>query len=252
MTIPRPAARMPPTAQIPPAVRRRVGDRPVVPVWENADGGLTFRAGEGASGVHVKWGPDGYRDLFRREASALRWASSWLTVPGVVELDLDDADGGVILVTSSLDARSAVDPHWIARPERAVRACGEALRILHDALPVAECPYSWEVPVRIAEAAAHGVVVPDALRTPPAVDRLVVCHGDPCVPNTLIDDAGDPAGFVDLGMLGLADRWADLAVGSMSIEWNYGPGLEHLYFEGYGIEPDAGRIEYYRALWNET
>lgn len=237
---------------LPASVRRRVGDAPVVPVWENADGGLTFRVGEGSSGTHVKWGPAGYRDLFRREVSALRWAATWITVPPVMEIDVDDADGGVLLVTSSLPARSAVDPHWIARPEQAVRACGEALRVLHEALPVEECPYTWEVSSRIAEAASRGVVVPDALRSPPPVDRLVVCHGDPCVPNTLLDDDGSPAGFVDLGMLGLADRWADLAVGSMSIGWNFGPGYEHLYFEGYDIEPDPERIDYYRALWNET
>jgi kanamycin kinase len=246
MTIP------PSTHPVPPSVRRRAGDGVPVPVWENADGGLTFRVGEGPTGTHIKWGPAGYRDLFRREVAAVRWASSWIAAPHVIEFDVDDADGGVILVTRTLDARSAVDPHWIARPERAVRACGEALRILHDALPVAECPYSWEVPFRIAEAAERGVVVPDDLRTPPPIDRLVVCHGDPCVPNTLLDDEGAPAAFVDLGMLGLADRWADLAVGSMSIEWNYGPGYEHLYFEGYGIEPDVERIDYYRALWNAS
>ncbi|PSL39975.1 kanamycin kinase [Labedella gwakjiensis] len=246
MTIPAP------TIPVPPSVRRRAGDASLVPVWENADGGLTFRVGEGTSGTHIKWGPSDYRELFRREVSALRWASSWIDVPRVVELDVDDADGGVILVTSSLAARSAVDPHWIARPERAVRACGVALRMLHDALPVEECPYSWEVPVRIAEAASHGKIAPDDLRTPPAVDRLVVCHGDPCVPNTFLDDSGAPAAFVDLGMLGIADRWADLAVGSMSVGWNFGPGWEHLYFEGYGIEPDAERIDYYRRLWDAT
>lgn len=240
------------TIPVPPSVRRRAGDGHLVPVWENADGGLTFRVGDGPTGTHVKWGPASYRDLFRREVSALRWASTWIEVPHVVELDVDDADGGVILVTTTLDARSAVDPHWIARPERAVRACGEALRVLHDALPVLDCPYSWEVPFRIAEAAERGVAVPDDLRTPPSIDRLVVCHGDPCVPNTLLDEAGAPSAFVDLGMLGVADRWADLAVGSMSIEWNYGPGFEHLYFEGYGIEPDPERIDYYRRLWNDS
>jgi kanamycin kinase len=221
-------------------------------VWENEEGGLTFRIGEGPSGVHAKWGPPQHRDLFRREADALGWAASWIRVPRVVDIDVDDADGGVLLVTSTIPARSAVDPLWIARPERAVRACGEGLRAFHDALPVADCPFSWGVAERVAEAAVRGVTVPDGLRVPPPVDRAVVCHGDPCVPNTLLDDDGAPIAFVDLGALGVADRWADLAVGSMSIEWNYGPGLEHLYFEGYGVDPDPERIEYYRGLWNAS
>ena len=45
----------------------------------------------------------------------------------------------------------------------------------------------------------------------PPVDRLVVCHGDACAPNTLLTDDGRWSGHVDLGQLGVADRWADLA-----------------------------------------
>ena len=76
-----------------------------------------------------------------------------------------------------------------------------------------------------------------------------MCHGDACAPNTLVDAEGRFVASVDLGSLGLADRWADLAVGSMSLEWNFGPGFEAEFFEAYGIAPDPLRIEYYRELW---
>jgi kanamycin kinase len=224
----------------------------VTPVWENADGGLTYRLDGPDGGRHVKWGPPSYAGLFRDEAQRLAWASRWLRVPRVIELDDKEPESGVVLVTETIDARSAVDPRWIARPEEAVRACGVGLRLLHESLPAAGCPFSWSVESRVAEATARGVVVPAELRDAPAIDRLVVCHGDPCVPNTLLDEDGSPVAHVDLGALGLADRWADLAVGSMSIGWNYGPGFEHAYFEGYGIEPDPERIDYYRRLWNAT
>jgi kanamycin kinase len=233
-------------------VLRHVGDATVTPVWENADGGLTYRLDETDRSRHAKWGPPDYRDLFEQEAHRLEWAARWIRVPRVLELDVSDAAKGVVLVTETIVARSAVDPYWIARPEVAVRACGEGLRLLHEALPVDECPFEWSVASRVAEAVGRGVAVPDELLDAPPIDRLVVCHGDPCVPNTLLDDAGRPTAHVDLGMLGLADRWADIAVGSMSIEWNYGPGVEHLFFEGYGIEPDETRIDYYRRLWNAT
>jgi kanamycin kinase len=78
----------------------------------------------------------------------------------------------------------------------------------------------------------------------------VVCHGDACAPNTLLDESGQVVGYVDLGSLGVADRWADLAVGSWSLEWNYGADYEPLYFQAYGIEPDPDRISYYRLLWD--
>jgi len=41
-------------------------------------------------------------------------------------------------------------------------------------------------------------------------------------------------------------------VAAMSTTWNYGPGWEDALYDAYGIEPDAERIAYYRALWNET
>ena len=46
--------------------------------------------------------------------------------------------------------------------------------------------------------------------------------------------------FVDLA---IGDRWADLAVASMALEWNYGPNLEDNFFDAYGVEPDTERID---------
>jgi aminoglycoside phosphotransferase len=75
------------------------------------------------------------------------------------------------------------------------------------------------------------------LSDPPPVDRLVVCHGDACAPNTLIGDGGRWSGHVDLGSLGVADRWADIAVATWSAELNYGPGWERTLLDAYGISP---------------
>lgn len=82
------------------------------------------------------------------------------------------------------------------------------------------------------------------------IDRLVVCHGDACAPNTLIDDDGRPSAHVDLGDLGIADRWADLAVATLSLSWNYDGSFEGALLDAYGVERDATRIEFYRDLWN--
>ena len=80
----------------------------------------------------------------------------------------------------------------------------------------------------------------------------MVCHGDACVPNTLLDTDGRPTAFVDLAALGVADRWADIAVASMSTMWNFGTGWEDTLIEAYGVDPDRDRLAYYRRLWNET
>jgi kanamycin kinase len=112
----------------------------------------------------------------------------------------------------------------------------DRLRMLHDALPVDSCPW----------------VRTDFGDAPP-VDRLVVCHGDACAPNTVIDAHGGCCGHVDLGALAVADRWADLAIATLSLAWNYATAhqahLEDDLLEPYGIDRDGVRIDYYRRLW---
>jgi kanamycin kinase len=128
--------------------------------------------------------------------------------------------------------------------------------MLHDALPVAGCPFDWSVEARILRAEQAGVVLPAGLRSPPPVDRLVVAHGDACVPNTLLGADGRFLAQVDLGRLGVADRWADLAVATYSLAWNFVPpdgvDLEHELLDAYGVDRDERRIAYYRALWDAT
>ena len=219
---------------VPDIVHRPAAGRPVHAVWRNELGGLTFRIGAGAE--YVKTGPG----AFLLEAARLDWAAAYLTVPRVLGV------GAGWLHTAGLPARSAVDPRWVTDPSTAARAIGTGLRVLHDSAPVPECPFDWSVPTRLARvrpAARAG------LEPAPPVDRLVVCHGDACAPNTLIDADGRFAGLVDLGDLGVADRWADLAVATMSLDWNYAGDWQDELLGAYGIEPDAVRIDYYRRLW---
>jgi kanamycin kinase len=239
---------------VPAVVRRFAAGRAVRAVWINGDGGVTFRLGSGVSGgEYVKVARSETADL-AGESSRLLWAARYVTVPQVLGFGPDDGLGEGIpgdlawLRTRALPGLSAVHPRWLASPEAAVRAIGAGLRTLHDRLPVRACPFDWSAAGRLARltpARRRG------LEQPPLVDRLVVCHGDACAPNTLIGDDGRCVGHVDLGDLGLADRWADLAVATLSLSWNYpGRSWDGEFFAAYGVEPDAARIDYYRRLWN--
>jgi kanamycin kinase len=153
-------------------------------------------------------------------------------------------------------------------PATAVAAIGTGLRALHDRLPVSHCPFTWSADDRVARARrlaeagdgdlanwhpehrVLGRAAYDHLDDIPAIDRLVVCHGDACAPNTLLDDDGHWSAHVDLGTLGVADRWADIAIATWSTEWNYGPGYEQALLDAYGIAPDAERTAFYRLLWD--
>jgi kanamycin kinase len=231
----------------PAVVRQLAGDARVTPVWRNGLGGVTFRTDDGR---YLKYGPRNAETSMEAEAARLSWAAPHTPVPRVIEAGGDASHEW--LVTAALDGESAVAPRWVADPATAVRAVGEGLRALHEALPLDGCPFEWSVPARVANAESRGIHVPDALREAPLVDRLVVCHGDACCPNTLVDEHGSWVAHVDLGALGVADRWADIAVASMSTEWNYGPGWEEALIAAYGVAPDLARLAYYRDLWNAT
>lgn len=200
--------------------------RPVAAVWRNEIGGITFEIDEGRE--YVKVVPPQWESHAVAEAERLRWAGRYVRVPAV----LDVGDG--YLHTAGLSASSAVDPRWVARPRAAVRGIGVGLRLLHDRLPVTDCPFA----------------APPWVTDSMDVDRLVVCHGDACAPNTLINSDGGFFGHVDLGDLGIADRWADLAVATLSLSWNYAGEWEDDFFDAYGVDPDPERIDFYRALWN--
>ena len=236
-------------------------------VWENEVGGLTFEIETATGRRFLKWTPAGCGIDLDAEAERLAWAAGFVPVPRV--LDQGEDETGAWLVTAALPGENAVSDYWRTRPGSAARAIGTGLRALHDRLPTTDCPFTWSVETRLADARRRvraGVLDPKRwtetdraidldtalarAADPPPIDRLVVCHGDACAPNTLLSGDGRCTGHVDFGSLGVADRWADLAVASWSLEWNYGPGFEAPFFAAYGVAPDPRRIDYYRLLWD--
>lgn len=77
----------------------------------------------------------------------------------------------------------------------------------------------------------------------PDGEDLVLCHGDPSVPNLVINPA--VVGWVDVGRLCLADRHLDLAIAQYSIHRNFGPDAVFAFFEAYDFDPDLVRIDHY-------
>jgi len=191
----------------------------------------------------VKWAPVGSGLDLAAEAARIEWAVAFTPVPRLLDKGADEA--GTWIVTSGLPGENAVDDRWKADPATAVCAIGRGLRALHNALPVKGCPFSSSVEDRLAEIdrrASSGLLAPpkwhevhrsldlsealDLLAVVPPIDQLVVCHGDACAPNTVLTSDGRWSGHVDLGSLGSADRWADLAIATWSADWNYGHGWE--------------------------
>lgn len=234
---------------VPDEVLDVVGGRPARAVWLNQLGGLTFRISDPAGTEYLKWAPAHPEIDFGLEAAKLAWAGQWLMVPEVLSVG-QAVTGPAWLHTRGIIGDSAVSPRWVADPSTAARAIGTGLRQLHDALPVRDCPWAWDLAERlpmITKGSDRGLV-----DEAPPEDRLVVCHGDACAPNTLLAADGGYAGHVDLGHLGVGDCWADLAVATYSLGWNYPGDHERTLLAAYGIDPDPERISFYRRLWDAT
>lgn len=177
-----------------------------------------------------------------------------------------EAGSWAVLVTSAVPGIpiSSVTGYDIGM---ATRSLALILRDLH-ALPAASCPFDRTLSVTLV-AAQQVVDLHDLDALLSAASRasaseqsdLVVCHGDACLPNVLVDpDTLRPTGIVDVGRLGVADRHQDLALATRSLadpdlNPDFGPDSADAFLDSYvsatGLDPsrvDVGRLKFYRLL----
>ena len=221
---------------IPPIVLELAAGADVELVWRNDLGGLTFRL----DGHYAKWNPRHTGIDLERERDRLHWISTRHPAPTVIDSGAN-ADAQWLL-TAALPGEPAVGDTWRARRREAIAAIATGLRAIHD-LDIDDFPGNWTSQVWVGRR-------PTSIGPRPPLTRPVLVHGDACAPNTLVSHTGEWTGHVDFGDLAVGDRWADLAIASLSLDWNFGEGHQHELFDAYGIAPDNHRIEYYRALWH--
>ena len=225
---------------------------------------LTSPAGE----VHyLKAVRRGHYPSAEAEAARTIWARSFLPVPRVLRHGVTGET--TWLATAGIEALDATAAVFRRNVADTVDRLAEGLRRFHCA-PVGQCPFQFRVRdalehVEQRRAAGHinaardfhsefasltvDAAIQQLVDSAPDDEDLVVCHGDYCVPNVLLRDS-EVAGYVDLGELGVADRWWDLAVATWSLQWNFGPGFENQFLHTYGIEKDPIRIRFYRLLYD--
>lgn len=231
-------------------------------------GGAVFRLDRaGAPSLFLKAGEGRVADDIADEAARLRWLAG--RVPTAALVHFAATATGAWLVTRAVPGRSADE--WIAddpgRLAMLVPALAAFLRRLH-ALPVADCPFDAGPARRMAAARANLLAgridmddVDDEHRgwTPERLwDKLValapdtidpvVTHGDFSLGNILFDAAGDVTGCIDLGRLGVADRYQDLAILWQNLS-EFGDDLPARFLRAYGIAAaDERRLAFHRCL----
>lgn len=245
-----------------------------IPVTAGESAASVFRSAEGDR--FAKCVPAEGVGALEDERDRVAWISGQ-GVPGPRALDWRTSGDGACLITSAVigvpaDAVSAKDL------QRAWSSISDAVRRLHE-LPPSACPFSRNLDTMFAVAAdvvASDAVNPDFLpadqRHAPAAALLnllvrevpqrreqeatdtVVCHGDLCLPNIILDPRTlDVTGFIDLGRLGLADRYADLALllANARETWadeDQAEAADRALAVRYGIDLDHERLRFYLRL----
>jgi streptomycin 3"-kinase len=215
-------------------------------------------------------------DDLNEERRRIEWLAG-TGIPGPSVVDWSTSGDGARLVMTAVPGvpASELDSGTLLRAWPAVVGM---LRRLHE-LPAAHCPFERRLATmfRIAEdAVVRDAVNPEFLaeeqqgrphtellaelhseldvRLAQEREDLVVCHGDACLPNVMVDpDTLTCTGLIDLGRLGTADRHADLSLlrANARETWTGDDGstADRLLAEYYGpdhIDPD--RMRFYLHL----
>lgn len=199
----------------------------------------------------------------RAEAERL----NWLGAHGIPVPEVLDADR-TFLLTREVDGRTAADAWSTESRPRVVDALARLTQNLH-ALPLEDCPFDRRLEVSIPEAMEAQVDLSDLdperrgwsreqlvaklLADRPEQEDPVVCHGDLCLPNVLVDpDSFAVTGVIDAGRLGIADRWTDLAIATRSLSSpqnpQFGDWAAQQYLTAYGARLEIQKRDYYRLL----
>jgi kanamycin kinase len=249
-----------------------------IPVTHGMSGALTYRLAGRPQELFVKLARASAHPDPRTGMLAEAWRLEWLTAKGFPAAKLVDAGESEAvswLVMTAVPGRPASDPWPADQRMRVIDAVAEILSALH-ALPASDCPFDRTLDValgNVRRALDEGLLdrspeemdawerdldrrslLAELERTRPPAEDLAVCHGDYCLPNVMIDpETLQPTGLVDLGRLGRADRYADLAlmrrsIGSETLNPQYGQAHVDRFLAGYGADPSDPRLDYYARL----
>ncbi len=251
-----------------------VGGGDWLPVTTGESGAAVFHSADATR--YAKCVPAADAASLKAERDRITWLNGQ-DVPGPQVLDWHSGDVGACLVTSSV---SGVPADQVSAEDLRVawERIADTVCRLHE-VPVSQCPFRRDLDAMVAMArdvVARDAVNPEFLpveqqNTPTAelLEHLtrqvprrreqeaadtVVCHGDLCLPNIILDPQTlNVSGFIDLGRLGLADRYADLALLLTNARETWmdeerARAADLTFAERYGIALDHDRLRFYLHL----
>ena len=212
------------------------------------------------------------------EKEIVSWLNGRIPVPQIPVYCVEN--GTAYTLMSRITGEMLCDEEFLRTPTRLIRFVAEGMKLLWS-VDVSDCPCKVSRLDERLKAARRNVELglvdmdnvepetfgtggfanPEELlvwleRNRPEED-IVLTHGDFCLPNVLAEH-DHISGFIDLGKMGPADRWQDLAIVLRSLRHNfagkYTDGKQRFEFEPQmlldelGVKMDEAKNRYYMLL----
>lgn len=206
---------------------------------------------------------------------AMAWLSQRLPVPKILCHEV--SDGSSYLLMTRMEGKMSCVETYLAQPETLVQALADGMKLLWNTESTG-CPRVRTLDFLLKEAkynVEHGLVDMDnvdpetfsesGFRDPAHLlqwlmdnkvpSEPVLAHGDYCLPNIFLKD-GKFHGFIDIGDMGIGEKWRDIALCWRSLRDNwqgrYG-GSQYPFdpdslFDALGIKPDWEKMRYHLLL----
>jgi len=213
---------------------------------------------------------------FRNEVCAMQWLDGKLPVPKVI-YHAEEGGKGYLLM-SKVSGLMGCDRYYLERPDELKNLLADTLKSLWS-IDISGCPTHQSLDDDLRRAkdnvlrgmvdfedvdkwllADGGFTSFESLlnwlnKTKPEIDP-VLSHGDLSLPNVFFSE-GRLSGIIDLGDMGIGDRWRDIAICLRSFKHNLEGrhGIKTFpdydvcaMFDELGIAPCADKIKYWLLL----
>lgn len=217
-----------------------------------------------------------YRKENEETVKMMHWLEGKLPVPKVICYERDSEYQYILM--SKVPGRMSCDEYYLEHPQELLLLLSEAMKMLWS-IDISDCPRNRDIDGELREARYRvenhlvdldnvepttfgegGFKDPEELLEWLENNRPdyepILSHGDFCLPNIFIED-GRISGFIDLGDMGIGDRWRDIALCYRSLKYNfdgtfggkvYPEFSPELLFDVLGVSPNPEKLKFYLLL----
>ncbi len=203
-----------------------------------------------------------------REIAIMDWLRQ-INIPVPEIIMVEKTEKRVYLLMTKLEGLMSCDKTMMKNPLMVIDVLAEGIKRLQQ-ININDCPFPLTIADRLKIAKRYldrgevdrdtwdADIIKGRFQTPQELynyllthqpeEDLVFVHGDYCLPNIFIKDQ-KLAGFLDLGLAGISDRHADIALCMRSIKYNFGTDqYKDIFFKKFDFKIDEAKIDYYLLL----